>query len=84
MPRRLCPWWRQVPDGRPARRRARWWLTVEWLEDRTLFATDTFATAAPLAFTAVQTAHVSHFLADPTEVDLYRVHLSAGDSGGGK
>jgi hypothetical protein len=55
-------------------------LTVEWLEDRTLFAADTFATAAPLTFTAFQTAHVSHFLADPGEVDLYRVRLSAGDS----
>src|SRR5215813_4705657 len=60
---------------RPCRRR----LWLECLEDRTAPAGSTFATATPLAFTALQSAQVSHFLSNPQEVDLYQVALDAGD-----
>jgi hypothetical protein len=48
-------------------------LTVERLESRTLLAT------AGLLSLASGTAHASGFLARPDEVDLYQVHLGAGD-----
>src|SRR4051794_39700814 len=59
-------------------------LALERLEDRTLLAGHTLATASLLSFTApptalVQTASAADFLVDTDAVDLYRVHLDAGD-----
>src|SRR4051812_37635697 len=61
--------------------RARRWsgLRLEPLEERTLLAGHTLATATALAFTDFGTARAGAFLATPQEVDLYRVHLRAGD-----
>jgi hypothetical protein len=65
------------------RQRLRRWalrrLSVEWLEDRTLLSAGTLATAIPLTFNTLDTAEASGFLADPRGVDLYRLHLGAGD-----
>jgi hypothetical protein len=44
-----------------------------------VFSATPLASAEPLAFTPARTAQVSHFLADPREVDLYRITLAAGD-----
>jgi hypothetical protein len=55
-------------------------LAVERLEDRTLFSVSSLAIGVPLNFNAENTAQMSHFLSSPTEVDLYRVTLSAGDT----
>jgi hypothetical protein len=55
---------------------------VEWLEDRVLLSADTLATAAPLNFAVLPsggTAQASGFLSSPRDVNLYRVHLRAGD-----
>src|SRR5262245_37087517 len=65
---------RRLPSPWPRTR-----LRVERLEDRTLLSGDTLATAALLPFTAFHNAHAAGFLATPNEVDLYRLHLSAGD-----
>ncbi len=65
--------------------RIRWaHLALERLEDRTLLSGDTLATATALSFTTlptalVQTAHAAGFLAKADEVDLYKIHLDAGD-----
>jgi hypothetical protein len=48
---------------------------LEWLEDRTVFASHLTA----LNFTAFQTAHSSGFLAAPNDFDLYTLQLNAGD-----
>ena len=69
-PRCRCP-------RRPLRAAAR--LSVEWLEDRTLLSNSPLAAATPLVFGPLGTAQAAHFLASPTEVDLYRVHLDARD-----
>jgi hypothetical protein len=69
-PRRRCP-------RRPLR--AATCLCVEWLEDRTLLSSSPLADATPLLFGPLETAQATHFLASPTEVDLYRVHLDAQD-----
>jgi hypothetical protein len=53
--------------------------TLEWLENRILFHGDTLATAAPLSFSVLHTAQAAGFLAQPQQVDLYRVQLDRGD-----
>ena len=67
----------------PARaRRTPYCLTVERLEDRTLLAGHTLATATSLSFfntTPVNTATASAFLDSSTAVDLYAVTLKADD-----
>ncbi len=55
-------------------------LTLEWLEDRTLFSVSPLANAVPLHFNALNVADVEHFLSQPAEFDLYSVSLNAGDT----
>jgi hypothetical protein len=52
---------------------------MDRLEDRPLFAANPWQSAVPLNFLALNDAQVSHFLARPTEVDLYSASLQAGD-----
>src|SRR5690349_279223 len=54
-------------------------LSVEWLEDRTLLSGSALLAATPLPFGPLGTAQAAAFLARPTEVDLYRVHLDVQD-----
>ncbi|MBI5757533.1 MAG: VCBS repeat-containing protein [Planctomycetales bacterium] len=61
------------------RQHHRQWV-LEWLENRTLLSGSPLDAALPLEFNAFQAAHVSHLLANPNEVDLYRVTLSGGDT----
>ncbi|HKI31683.1 MAG TPA: VCBS repeat-containing protein [Gemmataceae bacterium] len=79
MPNPFWSWYLNCRRGQPRRpclRRPR----PERLEDRHLPSGDTLGTAAPLRFTAAQTAHAAGFLANRNEVDLYRLGgLVAGD-----
>src|SRR5262249_14293859 len=52
---------------------------LERLENRTLFAGHTLATAAVLTPGPLNTAQVSGFLATTSQDDLYRIHLDGGD-----
>src|SRR5262245_25809941 len=73
--------WYKVALRQPPRRlRARRRLAVEWLEDRTVLSVPPLDAATPLAFNTFNTAHVVHFLSSPSEIDLYRVTLHAGDT----
>jgi hypothetical protein len=53
-------------------------LRLEWLEDRTLLAGHTLATATPLALAAGRLTTVSGFLPSGRSVDLYALSLAAG------
>src|SRR5579871_3287024 len=54
---------------------------MELLEERTLFTASPLTAAVPLAFSpASNVAQVTHVLSSPTEVDLYRISLKAGDT----
>ena len=77
MPFAFHSWYRP----RKARPRCPHWrrLSVEWLEDRTILSGSPLTEATPLLFGPPGTAQAAHFLASPTEVDLYRVHLDAQD-----
>jgi hypothetical protein len=77
MPVDLIPWCRRRKPQRPLRAAPR--LFVEWLEDRTCLSNSPLAAATPLLFGPLGTAQAAHFLARPTEVDLYWVHLQAND-----
>src|SRR5437867_6031322 len=55
-------------------------LTLEWLEDRTALSGSPLDMAVPLNFNAFNAAQVSHFLANPNEIDLYGVTLQRGDT----
>jgi hypothetical protein len=81
MPSPLWPFGTIVP--RRGKHAARWRPvrrpTLEQLESRTLLRGGTLATALPLTFGPLHTAQVAGVLADPHEVDLYRLHLGAGD-----
>jgi hypothetical protein len=67
--------------GLPAsRRRLGKPLRLETLEDRTLLAGHTPATAALLSFTRNNTAATSGFLATSEQTDWFGVNLSAGDT----
>ncbi|HKB39033.1 MAG TPA: hypothetical protein VKD72_21515, partial [Gemmataceae bacterium] len=81
-------WWSS--KSRRARQQAtRSWrpprlpLSLECLEDRTLPAGHSLASATLLTFNGaarpLETAHVADFLAAPGQEDFYRVSLSAGD-----
>ena len=52
---------------------------MECLEDRTLPSASPLNLAVPLEFNASNVAEVTHFFASPSEIDLYRVALHAGD-----
>src|SRR5262249_1839915 len=52
---------------------------LERLENRTLFAGHTLATAAVLTPGPLNTAQASGFLATTSQDDLYRIHLDGGD-----
>ena len=63
-------------------RRTPYRLVLEQLEDRTVFAGHTLATATALSFyntTPMNTAIASDFLSSSTDVDLYAVTLNADD-----
>src|SRR5262245_55541208 len=77
----LVRWsWREIGvRRRGGRAGARRRLGLEWLEDRTLLSGSTLETATPLVINSFGTAKAAGFLADPHEVDLYRVHLGPGD-----
>jgi hypothetical protein len=80
MPTPLSSWWQKILS-RPRRDRSLrpvWPLRLESLEDRTLLSGDPLTLATPLTF-QLNTAHASHFLSSPGEIDLYRIHLEAGD-----
>jgi hypothetical protein len=62
-------WIRAGTLRRPARRS----LGLECLEARNLWSVAPPATAALLPFTPFETAHVAGFLADPNQIDLYRL-----------
>ena len=74
--------WKRPSRSEKRAGRGRWrpapLLWLERLEDRTLLSGDTLATATLLAFN-FNNAHAGAFLANPAEVDLYRVSLGAGD-----
>src|SRR5437016_12821179 len=76
----LRSWRERFLRGRGGRAGAPRRLELEWLEDRTLLSGSTLGTAMPLAFNSFGTAQAAGFLADPREVDLYRVHLAPGDT----
>src|SRR5436305_1839806 len=82
MPSRLWSWWKTAFAPSRPRSRARGLVArprVERLEERTLLSGDTLAAAALLPFNAFHNGHAAGFLATPNAVDLYRLHLSAGD-----
>src|SRR4051812_9342283 len=74
----LASWWRRGAQRRRPPPPRRPWL--EGLEERTLLSGSTLGTATPLAINSFGTAQAAGFLADPHEVDLYRVHLGRGDT----
>src|SRR5262245_30594559 len=73
-------WFKAALRHPPRRLLARRRLTVERLEDRTVLSVSPLDAATPLAFNAFNTAHAAHFLSSPSEIDLYRVTLHAGDT----
>src|SRR4051794_36947012 len=79
MPFTLRSWRERFLRHRGGRAGAPRRLELEWLEDRTLLSGFTLGTATPLVITPCGTAQAAGFLADPHEVDLYRVHLGLGD-----
>src|SRR5438552_1125596 len=67
--------------GRSASRKCRRWRPrLEWLERRTLPSASPLDLAPTLQFNTRHEAQAYHFLANPTEFDLYRVRLEAGQS----
>jgi hypothetical protein len=75
---RFARWFRSVTSRSGGRkRRCARRPCLERLEDRTLLSGNTIATATPLSFTSFNTAQVSGFLANPSQVDLYAVNLNA-------
>ncbi len=73
---RTLAWYLRPLPRRPFTRR---WLTFEWLEDRTVCSASPLDIAPPLVFDAYHAAHVSHFLTNASEVNLYAVTLESGD-----
>src|SRR5947209_4487893 len=82
MRRRLWSWPRSMFRRRlkPRPRLTHWRrLVLDRLEDRTLLSGDTLLNPTVLPFLAFNSSQASGYLPTPNAVDLYSVHLQAGD-----